>query len=356
MARSKKICRIVSKLVGVEGKCQYESFAAFLDTVSTLVGETKEHRCKRMHVDYQRFKRELYQERWGLHPMVAWTQIRSHIKGSMEAVQQGRPLTSKEYLELGSKVCRLSLDQKKQAYEAFLCYKSQLESRGLWDDSDRVTYILGNLRKLSPECLGSAQYTRVYVDEVQDYSQAELALFFWLNSDGKSLYFAGDNAQSVVEGAEFRFEDIRAVAYKLGAHIPEKPLTVNKNFRSHAGILNLAAAVLERLFAAFPASCHRLPPDEGLFSGPRPSSCGVVNMKALKDLLERNANLHVLCHDESVKSLKEKLGCRNVVLGLRASKGGSQPRRLYIYVLSCLTGRFFVRTSGQVWSFATLSL
>lgn len=56
----------------------------------------------------------------------------------------------------------------------------------------------------------------------------------------------------------FRFEDLRSVAYKLyrgdGRYIPEKPLTVKVNFRSHTGVLNLAAAILERMFTVFPGS------------------------------------------------------------------------------------------------------
>jgi superfamily I DNA/RNA helicase len=44
--------------------------------------------------------------------------------------------------------------------------------------------------------------SKVYVDEVQDYTQAEILLFFKLSGPG-DLFLGGDPAQSVVEGVEF---------------------------------------------------------------------------------------------------------------------------------------------------------
>ena len=330
MARSKKICKHVEKLVGKDcaGKCKFDSFAKFLDNCGDLVGETKEQRCKSYHVGYQRFKREFYRETKDtpLDPLVIWTQIRSFIKGSIEAVQKGRPLDKEEYMQLGEKQCRLTMEMKECAYAAFLSYNAQLASSGLWDDCDRVFSILKLIKSLSPESINAFQFSRIYVDEIQDYTQAQLALFFTLCKE-RSLFLAGDNAQSVEEGVDFRFQDLRAVAHSLyngdRRYIPEKPLNVNKNFRSHAGILNLAAAVLERLFTTFPASTHKLPPDEGIFLGPRPGVFNFVEKDGLKALLQRNPKLHVLMHDEKVKALKDDLGCKNPVIGIRASKGES---------------------------------
>ena len=97
---------------------------------------------------------------------------------------------------------------------------------------------------------------------------------------------------------------------------------MNRNFRSHAGILNLAAAILERLFSAFPASTHKLKPDEGIFLGPRPGVITAVHdMNGLDGLLQRNPKLHVLMHDENVAGLKDSLRSKNPIIGIRQSKG-----------------------------------
>ena len=54
--------------------------------------------------------------------------------------------------------------------------------------------------------------------------------------------------------------------------VPNKPLTVNLNFRSHAGVLNVASSFLDYLFQYFPSSAKQLKKDYGLFQV-RPSKC-----------------------------------------------------------------------------------
>jgi len=90
------------------------------------------------------------------------------------------------------------------------------------------------------------------------------------------LFLAGDPAQSVEEGVDFRFEDQASkrasisVFYELTGQAPTKPLTLTLNFRSHTGILDAAGVLLEWLFEYFPGSCKKLPQDDGLCRGPRP--------------------------------------------------------------------------------------
>ena len=136
------------------------------------------------------------------------------------------------------------------------------------------TYDWRHARASDSVAYQDVRYNKLYVDEVQDYTQAEIAVFFYLCGPG-DLFLAGDPAQSVVEGVEFRFEEIRSVGYHLYGEdrrhlIPDKPKTVHVNFRSHCGILNVAAAVLSCLFEAFPDSAKQLKEDHGLV--PRPSS------------------------------------------------------------------------------------
>ncbi|CAB9515456.1 Tetratricopeptide repeat and ankyrin repeat containing 1 [Seminavis robusta] len=332
VARSKKICRHVRALVGdnwetadedadaSKMKPEYVSFAELLDRLGETLGELRMFRTRRSYVDFQRFRRELLyrgslETTDSLDPLVIWAQIRTFIKGSIEAVQRRRPLSLDEYLALGKKQCRLSLEQRNLAYSAFVYYNDQMQKRGFWDDCDKCSWFLQALQRLDSTQLHELQFCRVYVDEVQDYTQAQLALFYTLCRE-KSLFLAGDNAQSVEEGVDFRFEDLRAVAYVLYEgdthYIPQKPLKVNKNFRSHAGILDLAASILERLFAAFPASTRKLPPDRGVFVGPRPGILS-LDQKGLDLLLQRNPRLFVLMHDEKVASMRDALQAKNNV-------------------------------------------
>ena len=68
-------------------------------------------------------------------------------------------------------------------------YQQQLDSSGLWDDCDRCCVLLRALKKLHHSALFEMQYNRLYVDEVQDYSHVQLAIFFMLCSE-RNLFFA----------------------------------------------------------------------------------------------------------------------------------------------------------------------
>lgn len=81
---------------------------------------------------------------------------------------------------------------------------------------------------------------------------------------------AGDTAQSIAVGVGFRFADVRQIFYNhFGGREPTL-LRLTHNYRSHAGVLRLAACVVELLYFFFNDSLDKLPPDLGLFSGPKP--------------------------------------------------------------------------------------
>ena len=147
----------------------------------------------------------------------------------------------------------------------------------------------------------------MYVDEVQDLTNAELALLLKMSKSG-SLFLAGDPAQSVEAGVDFRFDEVRSMFYKLTTSVPERPTILHLNFRSHAGILEAAGSILDWLLDFFMGSVERLPHDQGLCKGPRPAM-GFWEMQGLVDFAVQNpsSGLVILTPDHNKKGLEEKL-------------------------------------------------
>lgn len=110
----------------------------------------------------------------------------------------------------------------------------------------------------------------LYRPQVQDFTQSELYLLTNLSRDPNNLMLAGDTAQSIAVGVGFRFTDVRQIFYESFGGIEPTLLQLTHNYRSHAGILRLAACVVELLYFFFSDSLDRLPPDLGLFTGPKP--------------------------------------------------------------------------------------
>jgi hypothetical protein len=184
---------------------------------------------------------------------------------------------------------------------------------------------IAHAKASNPDTFEQIRKTKVYMDEIQDYTQVECLLYFYIGGPG-GLFLAGDPAQSVVEGTEFRFEEIRSVGYFVAGSerrdlIPQKPKTVNCNFRSHSGILNTAAAVLDFLFSQFPAGTKQLEKDTGLFQGPRPGVCHNVGYKKITALFKGKLDGAIVpTHDNSAARWKRALDY-TLVYGIRESKG-----------------------------------
>ena len=116
------------------------------------------------------------QKKFKLDALVAWTQIRSFIKGSVEAVFASRYLTRDEYLNLGEARCRLSSEHREAAFSIFEAYERHAQSEGLWDDIDCVfdalkTQLDPNLWR--PTTDRRIFFDKIYVDECQDYTGKE---------------------------------------------------------------------------------------------------------------------------------------------------------------------------------------
>lgn len=231
---------------------------------------------------------------------------------------KGRPLTEEEYLDLGKSYCRLNQDQRMEAYAVYKKYATWLAEKKFYDSCDRTVDILNRLRAIPLEerMQTNLRWDKIYIDECQDFPSADFALFWTLCQGGGDLFLAGDTAQSVESGISFRFEEVKRVCYEMNqgdsSGVPQSPLSIHINFRSHSGVLEVASAVLKILHDAFPGAANKLRGDEGLFKGPRPcilSQKGekFLGLEALVQLLKKNPSLVLLTPDENTEKLKNGL-------------------------------------------------
>ena len=232
----------------------------------------------------------------------------------------GRPLTEDEYLDLGRSYCRLNQNQRKEAYAVYRKYAAWLADNEYYDSCDRTVDIMNRLRKISLEerMQNNLCWDKIYIDECQDFPSADFALFWTLcqGTGGGDLFLAGDTAQSVESGISFRFEEVKRVFYEMNnrdsSGVPQSPLSIHINFRSHSGVLEVASSVLKILHDAFPGAANKLRGDEGLFKGPRPcilSQKGekYLGLEPLVELLKKNPSLVLLTPDENTDELKKAL-------------------------------------------------
>ena len=227
-------------------------------------------------------------------PMLVWLEIQSFIKGSELAVDKGAPLSFVEYTKVGNKMAPNFSNHRDVIYKLYLKYHSFLRNSRhhnyLFDECDLVLNLHQRLKKIKDV---SWSIHSVYIDEVQDFTQAELAIFISCCRDPNSMFFTGDTAQSIMRGIAFRFEDLRSSFHRMNTkvpciHVPQEPLKLTINYRSHSGILKLAGSVIDLISEFFKDSIDHLPDDEGMFPGPEPVFLDSCEEKDLSLLLSTN--------------------------------------------------------------------
>ena len=273
----------------------------------------------------------------GVDPLLVWMEIQSFIKGSESALRKGGPLSLEEYRNVGDKLAPNFSDYRAIIYDVYKQYQryrqNQRHSTFLFDECDLVQDLHRRMHKVqdvpwSVHCF--------YIDEVQDFTQAELALFLQCCRDPNSTFFTGDTAQSIMRGISFRFQDLRSLFHRINKKVPQvkvpcKPHTLTVNFRSHSGILGLAQSILDLLYEFFPGSIDDLPEDKGMFPGPIPvllESCDIADLAFLlstnkreKSAIEFGAHQVILVQSKEAKDNLPSILKGAIVLTIFESKG-----------------------------------
>ena len=278
-----------------------------------------------------------------LDPLLVWMEIKSFIKGSKDALQCEEGFLSEEsYIKLiGEKRASNFVGKREELYKLFKAYDRILKltaTESLFDDCDFIHNIHARLDMMQdlPWSIHS-----IYIDEVQDFTQAELALLLRCCRHPNGLFLTGDTAQSIMRGIAFRFSDLRtlfhdanekakAVKGAVAVKVPKvHELTIN--FRSHSGILELASSIIDLLRNFFPDSFDSLPGDEGMFQGPVPVLLESSSISDLAILLRGNKRqsssiefgahqVIIVQSEEAKQSLPDALKAGNV-LTVFESKG-----------------------------------
>ncbi|KAL2459870.1 uncharacterized protein Fot_54614 [Forsythia ovata] len=213
-----------------------------------------------------------------LDPSRVFTEIMSHIKGGLQT-----GVSREDYVSLSERrISTLSAQEREAIYDIFKDYEKLKTKYSEFDLADLVM----NLHvQLNNEKLKGDKMDFVYIDEVQDLSMRQIALFKYIckNVD-EGFVFSGDIAQTIARGVDFRFEDIRYLFYKefvmksknIGfAGRREKGLISDmfnlcQNFRTHSGVLRVAQSVIDLLSHFFPQSFDVLAPETSFVYGEPP--------------------------------------------------------------------------------------
>lgn len=175
-------------------------------------------------------------------PALVWKEIKSFLKGSFEALSCfGGKLSEEQYKKLGRKRSPNFAEDRSEIYHLFCLYQQIRSQRGYFDEEDLLYNLSQRLSKLRELPWSFHEF---YGDEIQDFTQAELALLMKCINDPNAMFLTGDTAQSIMKGVAFRFSDLRSLFHYASKNSMNKKQRVRKpkriyqlyqNYRSHSG-------------------------------------------------------------------------------------------------------------------------
>ena len=147
-------------------------------------------------------------------------------------------LTLREYEGLGHKRAPNFPLDRRDIHRIAEYYQERLEAAGRFDEIDQTRAALQYLERHGDQF----RYDLVVCDEVQDFTDMQLALLFRLAGDPRRTVLTGDPKQ-IINPSGFRWEEVRARYYERGLQVPEV-INLSINFRSVGNIVSLANSLL----------------------------------------------------------------------------------------------------------------
>lgn len=195
-------------------------------------------------------------------PALVWKEMKSFLKGSFEALSCfGGKLTEEQYKKLGRKRAPNFTEDRSEIYHLFCLYQQIRSQRGYFDEEDLLYNLSQRLSKIRELPWSIHEF---YGDEIQDFSQAELALLMKCINDPNAMFLTGDTAQSIMKGVAFRFSDLRSLFHyaskssvnkKQRVRKPKRIYQLYQNYRSHSGrvtnLFKICALQMSLIIEAF---------------------------------------------------------------------------------------------------------
>ncbi|CAB4262688.1 unnamed protein product [Prunus armeniaca] len=271
-------------------------FERFLDATKLTHGQLQSSRSvaletfiRTKEVTYERFSSSYWphfniQLTKKLDASRVFTEIISHIKGGLGSIEAGDgKLKREDYVQLSEgRTSNLSKQKREEIYDIFQAYEKMKMENG---DFDLADFVIDLHRRLRHEKYGGDQMDFVYIDEVQDLTISQIALFKHMCSNvEEGFIFSGDTAQTIARGIDFRFQDIRHLFHnkfvlesrsnKLEERKEKgqisKMFHLTQNFRTHTGVLKLSQSIVEVIYRFFPHYIDVLKPETSHIYGEAP--------------------------------------------------------------------------------------
>lgn len=226
--------------------------------------------------------------------------FRSVVENILELFSKQRELTGKkhlsflEYETMGKKKAPNFQLDRKDVYRIFEWYQERLETGGMWDEIDLArdaTNIIAGTEN------GADLYDLLICDEVQDLTDVQQELLFYVTRNPLDMVLTGDTKQ-IINPSGFRWEELKRHFYSRNLKVPDVTF-LSLNFRSSGSIVELSNALLDLKTGLLGLSSDQIHEDWKYKSRPPMVVAGVDEDAIVSKLKTTGARKTILVRTES---------------------------------------------------------
>lgn len=237
------------------------------------------------------------------------------LKKQKEVVDK-KYLSFLEYELLGKKKAPNFKFNRKEIYSIFEWYQNRLECDNMWDELDLTREVI---KIYSEKNLENYTYDILACDEVQDFTDIQIDLMFYMVRNPNNIFFAGDTKQTI-NPSGFRWEEVKRHFYERGLDVPELKY-LSLNFRSSGSIVELSNILLGLKEKYLGIKAEELK-EEWRYKG-RPAAVvsGINENDMLEILKAAGAKRTVLVRTETEKKRLKKILETELLFTMAEAKG-----------------------------------
>jgi superfamily I DNA/RNA helicase/tetratricopeptide (TPR) repeat protein len=241
---------------------------------------------------------------------------------TLNLLEKERELTQKKYLSfvdyeaLGKKKAPNFQFDRKQIYQIFEWYQDKLNREELWDELDLTREAMNLLNERESE---AQRYGLVVCDEVQDLTDVQHQLLFYIVRNPLNLLLCGDTKQ-IINPSGFRWEELKRHLYEREIKIPEICF-LSLNFRSSGSIVELSNTLLELKSALLGSRTEELKEDWKYKGRPPVVVKNVTEQTMLKNVRSTGAKKTILVRTEEEKRRLQKFLETELIFTIYEAKG-----------------------------------
>lgn len=276
---SQELVNNAKTICGKYKNIDFLSFEQFINNIERQEGKA---------IDFYTFKKWAYNNKI--------RDIEKHFeefKGVLTAEHNTKYISLDTYKKLGKNQSLFHEDEREEIYSKFTKYLQFLKENNIYDNNIAIYYLLKRTKEL---------YDFVIIDEIQDFTNKEIALILTSLKNKHNFIFSGDSNQ-IIYSNFFSWSNLKTMLYNKSIDVPINIL--QENYRNAINITKIANNLLkikQLQFGSIDRESNYLIETKSEFEGNiHFYEATQNNIKELNEETQNSRKVAVIAYDEIAK-------------------------------------------------------